>query len=453
MPPHIPGFYYDETKGRYFKIQPNHAVPHGFKYSAQSIKLQQENTEHEEQKAKTNSRNRKGRIQKHPALQHPLIGGFRLTSEASISRVDPSTVVHNAWAKGLDPEWSIEDPKGKQAEIRHFVYDDASTCFIYNLIRDESSFIQSGFLGPQSEGSMTPFQSGKLVTEASYQLLLTLGIEISSISIDVNRVVLFTTYDTMFLRKLIQPEIFNDQRQHTVLDNMIDHPAVNISVHTDIWCSAARQLEPGFAVGHTGCVNVITPRESGWDFSGFSHPRGSKLSSTDRVQAVDWLDRNTIVEGVRSGKVLLMDLRSRDSAIRILHRKGIHHVRTLGNNKVVIAGMKNQLCTYDLRYLPMTKPQNPTEPYIKFPDYASNDVIRGFDVSQNLIVSGAPNGTLQVFNSHTGEEIERQWALIQGNEGWRQEDTVKSLRFVDGVGRKDSPHLLVAAGNELSGWC
>ena len=277
----------------------------------------------------------------------------------------------------------------------------------------------------------------------------------------------------MFLRKLIQPESFDDQRQHTGLDTMIDHPAVNISVHTDIWCSAARQLEPGFAVGHTGCVNVITARESGWDFSGASHPRGSKLSSTDRVQAVDWLDRNTIVMGVRSGKVLLMDLRSRDSAIRILHGKGIHHARTLGNNKVVIAGMKNQviqtfayqyirhaktyyihqLCTYDLRYLPMTKPQSSTKPYIRFPNYASNDVIRGFDVSQNLVVSGAPNGTLQVFNSCTGEEIDRQWALMPGDRSWRQDASVKSLSFVDGIGRKDSPHLLVAAGNELSGWC
>ncbi|KAL8819361.1 MAG: hypothetical protein Q9191_007749 [Dirinaria sp. TL-2023a] len=219
---------------------------------------------------------------------------------------------------------------------------------------------------------------------------------------------------------------------------MVDHPAVNISVHTDIWCSAARQLEPGFAVGHTGCVNVITPRESGWDFSGFGQPRGSKLSSTDRVQAIDWLDRNTIVEGVRSGKVLLMDVRSRDSAIRILHGKGIHHARALGSNQVVIAGTKNQ---------------SATEPYIRFPDYASNDVIRGFDVSRSLVVSGAPNGTLQVFNSCTGEEIDRQWALLPGDRGWRQEASVKSLSFVDRVGRKNSPHLLVAAGNELSGWC
>ena len=277
----------------------------------------------------------------------------------------------------------------------------------------------------------------------------------------------------MFLRKLVQPESFDNQHQHTGIDTMIDHPAVNISVHTDIWCSAARQQEPGFAVGHTGCVNVITPQESGWDFSGFSRPRGSKLSRNDRVQAIDWLDHNTIVEGVRSGKVLLEDIRNRDSAIRILTERGIHHVRTLNNNKIVVAGMRNQvngtlghhilrtvrlttnhqLSTYDLRYLPMTKPQNTTEPYIRFPNYASNDVVRGFDVSQNLIASGAPNGTLQVFNSWTGEELSRQWALMPGDRSWREEASVKSLSFVDGIGRKNSPNLLVAAGNELSGWC
>ncbi|KAL8819360.1 MAG: hypothetical protein Q9191_007748 [Dirinaria sp. TL-2023a] len=206
MPRFLPGFYYDEAKGKYFKVQPSHAVPQDSKYSAQNIKLQQENAMYEKQKAEKSQRNRNSRIQKHPALQHALVGGFRLTSEAGISRVDPSTVVNDAWVKGLDREWFIQDPLGKQAEIRHLVYDDASTCFIYNLTKDKSSFIQSGFLEAQREARMPSFQGGKqFVTEASYQLLLTHGIEvrefnscqrptddrqISSISIDVNRVIL-----------------------------------------------------------------------------------------------------------------------------------------------------------------------------------------------------------------------------------------------------------------------
>lgn len=37
MAAELPGFYYDETRRKYFKIQANHVVPHGSGYSTQAI--------------------------------------------------------------------------------------------------------------------------------------------------------------------------------------------------------------------------------------------------------------------------------------------------------------------------------------------------------------------------------------------------------------------------------
>lgn len=38
----IPGFYYDEMRGKYFKIQPNHAATSGSKYTQSSVRRERE---------------------------------------------------------------------------------------------------------------------------------------------------------------------------------------------------------------------------------------------------------------------------------------------------------------------------------------------------------------------------------------------------------------------------
>ena len=37
MPPDIPGFWYDEERGKYFKIFPNNVAPKGAKYSKEGV--------------------------------------------------------------------------------------------------------------------------------------------------------------------------------------------------------------------------------------------------------------------------------------------------------------------------------------------------------------------------------------------------------------------------------
>ena len=153
----------------------------------------------------------------------------------------------------------------------------------------------------------------------------------------------------MCLRKLMQPE--DCQKQHSLndLESLVDHPAVNISVDTDIWCSAARPSDPGFAVGLTGRMNVLFPRESGWDMSECRRSQRINLSKNDRIHAIDWLDSNVILQGIRTGKVLLMDLRSQCSAPRLQHPEGINYVRALDQNRIVVAGVKNRVCLQSQR--------------------------------------------------------------------------------------------------------
>lgn len=41
MAPQLPGFYFDEEKKKYFKIQPNHIAPSNAKYSSSNVKHEQ----------------------------------------------------------------------------------------------------------------------------------------------------------------------------------------------------------------------------------------------------------------------------------------------------------------------------------------------------------------------------------------------------------------------------
>lgn len=42
MAKEIPGFYFDEEKQKYFKIQPNHVAPKGSRYSKDAISIENE---------------------------------------------------------------------------------------------------------------------------------------------------------------------------------------------------------------------------------------------------------------------------------------------------------------------------------------------------------------------------------------------------------------------------
>lgn len=42
MAKEIPGFYFDEEKQKYFKIQPNHVAPKGSRYAKDAISIEKE---------------------------------------------------------------------------------------------------------------------------------------------------------------------------------------------------------------------------------------------------------------------------------------------------------------------------------------------------------------------------------------------------------------------------
>ena len=77
----IPGFYYDEEKKKYFKVQANHLVPNGAKYSKGSIKQEQRQVKKRKSEEKKQARLHKQAVQRSSVLRNPILGSAGLGRE------------------------------------------------------------------------------------------------------------------------------------------------------------------------------------------------------------------------------------------------------------------------------------------------------------------------------------------------------------------------------------
>ncbi|KAF9878496.1 hypothetical protein CkaCkLH20_03988 [Colletotrichum karsti] len=97
----IPGFYYDEEKGKYFKIEKAQSAPQNAAWSADSVKRRK--IQHREAEAVAARRERLRRhIVRSAVLRDPLTGGF-LEAELGVSRRE------RKWRAGAGGEFGVED--------------------------------------------------------------------------------------------------------------------------------------------------------------------------------------------------------------------------------------------------------------------------------------------------------------------------------------------------------
>lgn len=123
---------------------------------------------------------------------------------------------------------------------------------------------------------------------------------------------------------------------------------------------------------------------------------------------------------------------------------------------IVVAGIGNQLCTYDLRFL--TYPHSsqssaPTKPYLSFPGYRNRDLnglAVGFDVKGSLIAAGTDDERVQVLDGGTGLELQTGAGGGLGRE--KLAGTARCVKLTDGADRGEEIRLYVAAGANIEEW-
>ncbi|KAL8955997.1 MAG: hypothetical protein Q9183_006455, partial [Haloplaca sp. 2 TL-2023] len=155
MAPHIPGYTFDEVKGKYFKVTPNHLATSAGMYTAAALTRQHEisivsqidasasspltgNLQRFQQQALRRTRIDKEQIKRSAVVQRSSASAGLMSHERERGAYESQMgdVWRQTWANGLELTPFIQrllSPGEAQnaRDIRHFVLDEASGAVVY----------------------------------------------------------------------------------------------------------------------------------------------------------------------------------------------------------------------------------------------------------------------------------------------------------------------------------
>ncbi|KAI4212045.1 MAG: hypothetical protein LQ351_005227 [Letrouitia transgressa] len=476
MPPELPGFYFDQERNRYFKIQPHHVAVKGTGYSQQEIEEAMERLQAKQALAAQNVLNQpepKRRrlnvaIQRAPILQRPC--GMSLQREVMADQRRFMGTRASLWADGLEQRKFL----GLEERITHLVRDHATKTLCF--VTDSSTLQPSRYpvfactpLATELEGGKKEYHIQSMRHRPKSP--------ISSFCLSPCRVLLSTTYGAItdqcpeasptlvashltpanqYLSALEQWENGSPTRewgrgspdlQSKHLKRFDEGPVVGLKFRTQcsLWDSAAGPQTDDLvvAIAIDGSISQYKGPELQFDCMG---PIGSKSDAL----SVDYQDHNVILSGYRNGLVRLWDTRSQASTIRLQHPSSVAHARAMTGHRIAVAGLSNQLCVYDLRYTERYSLDAVTKPSLWFSEHKNMATLRpqlGFDVHQNLVAAATDDNSLHIFDTVSGQALP-----IGGSREWRGylEGPARCIEFVDDDRDwGDGLRLLVAQGNQI----
>ncbi len=122
MPPtKLSGYYYDEVKKKYFKIQESHPSS---TYSRQAIKRETEFA-----LARKRKQDRE-QLKREQTIQHPKVLDHSLLGREIGCRKDGTGVRWDAWAKGLERREALQIDVDGHYDISRFIFDELTGSFV-----------------------------------------------------------------------------------------------------------------------------------------------------------------------------------------------------------------------------------------------------------------------------------------------------------------------------------
>ncbi|KAE8449714.1 hypothetical protein EG329_007489 [Mollisiaceae sp. DMI_Dod_QoI] len=440
----IPGYYYDATKRKYFKIQGSTA-PAGSAYSSSDVKRRKARDDHEEAQAHKVKRE-KGRIRRVSGLEDSL-SGFVLKRE--FGGIHDLEVPRRILAAGLTDQGFYVPQKDR------------------SLPRPEPLFNICPYL--DGGGSVVVVHSGKVLVHLALS-----PPRFQFAHEDCAASVLATFNEDGGVEKS-RPRIqwFGSPGSNTSLsthDAEGYHAATWLSGSTERGIGIWRGLDPdppgisfGPGVARGNHVNVFSsaaaPPESCLLFA-FGTSRG--ILTLDKArQDLSWLKANnpvdsglkddsldpleyssgdilslgflsmqgsgqnpfTLLCGHRGGYINRIDLRAPTSLYdrpSIFHGGAVTHIKQIAEHKILVCGTRSTMDQYDLRYLQTYKTLQPsvhpnpwkTKSYLDYPEYKNESfILTGFDVDmESGIVAVAQENdeyhpSIQLFSLHSGQAL------------------------------------------------
>ncbi|KAL9025854.1 MAG: hypothetical protein Q9196_005391 [Gyalolechia fulgens] len=454
MPSDLPGYYWNESRRKYFKIVEDHAATASSSYSKAAVAEEEQKKKDRKKLEEFSNRVQESRVPRNTLLQgHPLGGNLALQRELGSHEGHIASATAAIWAKGLDPKPFIErlGPSGPEElyrQIRHFIRDPGTYAIAYTMNWSE----YTGHANAPSVVVMLP-NPARAVNDVDRYFLdpgKSLGLmplsEISSLSISPTRCVLWVPRPTThYLRIFIDHKIQSNGNWRQELCTEYTHAGPHAN-------------QPIFAVGTSDGVKLVGLRNESLEIlvQHLDWPRDDQGRDT---LAVEFWTETTVLAGMRSGKVRLWDIRANGANVRFQHMGTVRHVRAIDEHKVLVAGLKDKLSLYDARFIKVS-PQSeqsstfaPSEPLYTFPTYrmkASTYPKLGFDVYRDLVASGTEDMKVQIFDLTSGKELDvgHKHNLPNGT----LTHPAMCLKFVEHDHNGDGLRLLVANGRKIDAW-
>ncbi|KAI9787344.1 MAG: hypothetical protein M1816_007630 [Peltula sp. TS41687] len=299
------------------------------------------------------------------------------------------------------------------------------------------------------------------VQELGHLLPMSVGAEISSITISPGRTALCTAYgaddhwlqNRLWFNKLVSPEeIAIRGPQH--MSPIANTNPIPIDYPMDIWTSASASYL-GHDIFAVGTNRGVIPYSTSYPALDLNNPDSPtwKINvgrTASDVLALEFTSPQTILAGQRSGGIDMIDLRSKEqighAKFYLRHPGCVTHIRKVDDWHVVVNGFPSSLRMYDLRY-PAKSYIEPTPAIVEYHDHDHTYRIHlGFDVDveSGLMAVGRNDKKIQLYTINTGEKVNN--SVLSSMPSLFQDYFPRCIRFCYARGEGNLRSMLVSAG-------
>ncbi|GJN74134.1 hypothetical protein PLIIFM63780_008212 [Purpureocillium lilacinum] len=471
----IPGYYYDEAKNKYFKIEKSHTAPPSAAWSADSVKKRRV-----EDTARREARHRAHLVRNHvkrSVLRRNILPAGLLARETEIvrsaaggvagygARADDGDLGAAAWVSGVVDKGHVpfvpSFARTRFANMPCFYVggEDTKTGLgVAYATLDEETLVGS-YISTDDNDRITfdRDRPGTLERGPSFRTEMIRCPQMSSIKYHKpSHKILLTSREPdhscglyFFSPPLSPPD---DPRPHWLLGETNHYQRLSIRhrlrdewlVHQSTPAPAASDLLCVIGT-NAGILRVRSNETMAW-IAPQSPPKGLHLPQEIFDQDFQHGNHNILLAGGRQPRLWMTDLRTPESDWSwTRHASSIAHLRSVNEHQILVAGLQNSMALYDMRFF--GRRPNGISPLLDFPAYRNAAHFHtGWDVSPSLGVAAAAqdDGTVRLFSLRSGRALRRP-AMDRAA---RTDTPVRALMFQQMPWEK-TPSLFVGEGPSL----
>ncbi|KAI0181441.1 hypothetical protein GGR52DRAFT_583833 [Hypoxylon sp. FL1284] len=475
-PNEIPGYYWDEKKRRYFKVEKGGTAPSDAAWSSDNVKKRKlEDAESVEALRKLNLN--KNRIVRSRAVNDPLVGGFLARESGDTVRDLPAAafarglvnkgeipLANAAWGSNTNVKHMLVAGKGHKNDIctAYATLDETVVLSTYIPRAGENGRVHRRLISdhiempthlrPYRELSMHQIADIKY-SEKAHRVLVASRSPSSEVSTMIFAPKRTHNNDT-------RPSWLIGDNGTTLYMSVRAYGDHSINDYgANVICPAPRGCEHVFIVGSSRGLLRCGDMSMGWLSPwGPGHYYGSRDSFRD-IFAVEFQPQHpqVVLFGGRPGRLFTGDLRQ--AALkwsRLNLGSAITHIKAVGEHQVLVAGLRNALSVYDLRYpsrlldAPGVGGRASAAPVVRMDGYrnaAHVSIGLDLDAASGVAAAAHDDGTVALYSVRTGRRLpSRDVDAIRSRLG-----PVRCVQF-EPFPLDDMPTLFVGVNSNISAY-